>query len=109
MRSERSGDDDAATALAGMDEDHLLCRDLGHAWRPHQAQWVPQRRQFVETLRCTRCKGERARLLGEHGELLANRYTYADGYLMHGLGRLTGDGRNMLRLAGLEILIRRTS
>lgn len=83
-----------------------MCRDFGHTWRPYTAEWVPQRRHYVETLTCTRCRTMRSRLLDEYGALLANHYTYADGYLIHGMGRLSGDDRNHLRLAGLQAVMR---
>lgn len=85
-------------AIAGMPDTHLLCRDFGHSWRPWDAQWIPQRRQYVEST-------VRKRLLDEYGAQLAQSYTYADGYLVHGLGRLTGDDRNSLRLAGLRAVM----
>ena len=93
-------------AIAGMPDTHLLCRDFGHSWRPWDAQWVPQRRQYLEALLCSRCQTVRRRLLDEYGAQLGQSYTYADGYLVHGVGRLTGDDRNSLRLAGLRAVMR---
>lgn len=98
----------AADALAAMPDEHLLCRDFGHSWRPWTAEWIPQRRQYVEALVCARCQCVRRRLLDEYGALLGNAYTYPEGYLVHGVGRLTGDDRNDLRLAGLQAVIRAT-
>jgi hypothetical protein len=95
-------------AIAGMPDTHLLCRDFGHSWRPYTAQWIPQRRQYLEALVCARCTTIRKRLLDEYGAQLANSYTYSDGYLVHGIGRLTGDDRNSLRLAGLQAVMRAT-
>jgi hypothetical protein len=92
-------------AIAGMPDTHLLCRDFGHSWRPWTAEWIPQRRQYLEALVCQRCQCLRKRLLDEYGAQLAQSYTYADGYLVHGLGRLTGDDRNSLRLAGLRAVM----
>jgi len=91
-----------------MPDTHLLCRDFGHSWRPWTAQWVPQRRQYVEALVCVRCECVRKRLLDEYGAMLGNSYDYPDGYLVHGVGRLTGDDRNDLRLAGLQAVMRAT-
>jgi hypothetical protein len=54
---------------------------------------------------CGRCHTERVRLIGPRGELLANRYVYADGYLVKGMGRLTGTDRDALRLAALQTLL----
>lgn len=57
---------------------------------------------------CTRCETVRRRLLDGNGGLLANGYTYPEGYLVQGVGRLTGDDRNGLRLAGLQVVMRAT-
>lgn len=95
----------AAAALAGMVDEYLLCRDFGHSWRPWGAEWIPQRRHYAEALVCSRCKAVRRRLLDEYGSLLGNSYTYPEGYLVHGVGRLTGDDRNDLRLASLRALL----
>lgn len=99
---------DVDFAIGGMTDSQLLCRDFGHSWRPYTAEWIPQHRHYVETLACQRCKTLRSRLLDEYGALLVNRYTYADGYLIEGVGRLTGDDRNHLRLAGLQAVMRAT-
>jgi hypothetical protein len=99
------GSHPAVAALAAMADEHLICRDFGHSWRPWSAEWIPQRRQYAEALVCTRCNSVRQRLLDEFGALLGNSYTYAEGYLVHGIGRLTGDDRNDLRLASLRALL----
>lgn len=99
----------AVAALGAMADEHLLCRDFGHSWRPWAAEWVPQRRQYAEALVCARCRSVRHRLLDEFGALLGNSYTYAEGYLVHGLGRLTGDDRNDLRLASLRAVMQATA
>lgn len=93
-------------AISAMNDDQLLCRDFGHSWRAWTAEWIPQRRQYLEALQCARCQTVRRRLLDEFGAQLANSYTYSDGYLVHGIGRLTGDDRNDLRLAGLQVVMR---
>lgn len=99
----------AADAIGALSDAHLLCRDFGHTWKPWTAEWIPQRRQYVESLVCTRCTTVRRRLLDEYGAMLGNSYTYADGYQVHGVGRLSGDDRNDLRLAGLQAVMRATS
>lgn len=93
------------SAINGMSDEDLLCRDFGHSWRPFTARYIPQRRQYAETLMCGRCRTERVRLIGPRGELLANRYVYAEGYLVKGMGRLTGTDRDALRLAALQTLL----
>jgi hypothetical protein len=91
-----------------MTDDDIMCRDFGHSWRPYTAEWLGQRRQYLETLACTRCGSARRRLLDEYGALMGNSYAYRDGYLVHGIGRLTGDDRDAVRLAGLQAVMRAT-
>lgn len=98
-----------AEALSAMPDSHLLCRDFGHGWRPWSAEWIPQRRQYAEHLVCTRCQTVRTRLLDEWGAQLGQGYTYPEGYLVKGLGRLTGDDRNAVRLAGLRAVMNTTT
>src|SRR4051812_32302691 len=88
-----------------MNEDHLLCRDFGHSWRPYLARYIPQRKQYEERLKCQRCTTERVRLLSHTGSQLANHYVYPDGYTMTGYGRLTGTDRDAVRLASLQTVL----
>jgi hypothetical protein len=93
------------TALHGMKDDHLLCRDFGHSWRPFQARYIPQRRQYEERLKCSRCGTVRVRLLTSTGGQLGNAYVYPDGYALQGFGRLTGTDRDAVRLASLQTVL----
>jgi len=92
-------------ALGDLDDSSLQCRDFGHSWRPFDARWLPSRRQYDERLQCGRCKTLRVRLLDSRGAQLAAHYVYPDGYLVKGLGRLTGTDRDALRLAGVQLLL----
>jgi len=92
-------------AIADLDDASLQCRDFGHSWRPFDARWIPSRRQYDERLQCGRCKTLRVRLLDSRGGQLAAHYVYPDGYLVKGLGRLTGTDRDALRLAGVQLLL----
>lgn len=105
-----SDDDDANpvdvdAAIAAMRQTHLQCRDFGHSWRPMAVERIPQRRQWLQALRCVRCRTVRQRLLDEYGHQLSAQYIYAKGYVVNGLGRLTGEDRDHLRLASLMALI----
>ena len=93
------------TALSTMSDDHLLCRDFGHMWRPFQARYIPQRKQYEERLLCQRCKTVRVRLLTNTGAQLGNAYVYPDGYTMSGYGRLSGTDRDAVRLASLQTVL----
>jgi hypothetical protein len=93
---------DLHTALGAMRLEHLQCRDFGHAWRPYAAQWLTTERCYESRLRCSRCRTQRVRLIGQNGALVSSHYEYADNYLVKGLGRLDTSDRNELRLASLQ-------
>jgi len=88
-----------------MNDDHLMCRDFGHMWRPFQARYIPQRKHYEERLRCERCLTVRVRLLTNTGAQLSNHYVYPDGYTMTGYGRMTGTDRDAVRLASLQTVL----
>lgn len=98
---------DLDKAIETMPETHLHCRDYGHAWRPFTARYVPAERAYEQSLRCSRCKAQRHRLLDSHGSVIRSGYDYPDGYLVQGLGRLTGDDRGLVRLASIRADIER--
>ena len=96
---------DLDAAIEAMRDSHMQCRDFGHSWRPRAVESVPQRRQWLQQLRCSRCGTVRQRLIDEYGAQLGGGYVYPDGYLTKGLGRLTGTDRDHLRLASLMALL----
>ena len=80
-------------------EDYLLCRDLGHLWRPSRAHFVPADNVIERTMRCGRCKTERTQELSPTGHILSGRYDYAEDYLApKGQGRLGTAARDSIRL-----------
>ena len=93
---------DLDAAIGSMPDSHLHCRDYGHSWRAFTAAWNAKERAYDQTLRCTRCRALRSRLLDSHGNVLNTNYTYPDSYLVRGMGRLTGDDRGMVRLASVR-------
>ena len=92
---------DLDAAIDGMPESHILCRDYGHSWRPHTVSELAKGAGYEQTLKCQRCRTMRRRVLDRYGTQLTNNYVYADGYLVAGLGRLTGADRDHLRLASV--------
>ena len=78
---------------------HLLCRDMGHAWRPRSAVWSQRERAYEVVRRCSRCHTERIMLLSDRGGVLESWYRYAEGYLVKGVGRIVGEQRDAVRLA----------
>ena len=85
---------------AGLDQSHLLCRELGHLWSPWTAG-LTDGGGYVRILRCPRCLTERHQVLDGRAHVVSNVYRYPDGYQHKGLGRIVGEGRDMLRLESI--------
>jgi hypothetical protein len=85
-------------AVAAMDLDFIVCRDLGHPWRKHNARLIPRDNCYEQTFICPRCGTERVRFLSLSGAILDSHYQYAEGYEVKGIGRLTGSDRDRIRL-----------
>lgn len=84
----------------------IMCRDMGHTWRPYRASWNPQERGYDRVLRCGRCKTERKQLISESGLIERGSYDYPDGYSAPaGTGHIDGNGRGALRLESTLRLI----
>lgn len=79
----------------------LECRVDGHMWRPARATHHTTYRYYYVVQRCPRCLCERHTEMTERGTITARWITYADGYLCKGMGRIVGDGRDILRLSAL--------
>jgi hypothetical protein len=73
---------------------HIRCRELGHAW-----DWQPNKHDVVKmgarvvglyrVLTCLRCGSDRTETLSlETGERSHTKYSYADGYVAKGEGRV---------------------
>ncbi len=96
--SKRPADFNVSNAVHEMPSSYLQCRDFGHSWRPYTATWIPDEKCYEVQLRCNRCRTIRVRDIGQTGALVGNKYKYADGYLVTGMGRLEGTERDMMRL-----------
>jgi hypothetical protein len=100
------GDSDVARWANSLPEEFLLCRDLGHTWRPASARWAPDLNAYERTMRCGRCRAERSQVLSAGGLILSGHYHYENGYTApSGTGSLGSDGRGTLRLASIYRLI----
>lgn len=97
----------------GLRQQFLLCRTYGHSFAPFTVQvanTVGRRSVYYEqVLRC-KCRTKRRLLLSRTGAVISSSYDYteAPGYLMHGLGRVVGEGRDVLRLESVTRLIERS-
>ncbi len=87
-----------------MSTDFVQCRDWGHSWEPYTAR-PAEHGCFASVLRCKRCKNVRTRIIGPRGQVISSGYDYPDGYLVQGMGRLTGTDRDMLRLSSIMRLM----
>jgi hypothetical protein len=109
-RSHIYGDGDVARWSASLPEEFLLCRDLGHTWRPASARWVPDLNAYERSMRCGRCRAERTQTLSPGGLILSGSYHYETGYTAPaGTGALGQDGRGALRLESIARLIGKDS
>jgi hypothetical protein len=88
-------------ALKNMGETFRHCRRYGHHWRPLTAYRLARGRGWEETVRCPDCETTRFSQLDKDGDVVRNNYHYAEGYLIDGLGRLTGADRGQLRLVSI--------
>lgn len=87
-----------------LDDRYLLCRDIGHTWRPFRAGL--EESSYWRVMRCARCKTERSQTLSMSGEIVSGHYDYPDGYLTpKGFGPLYGHHRAHLRLESVLRLI----
>lgn len=98
---ERARRNEVKEAIAGMGEVYRHCRDYGHVWRPVTAYRLARGKGWEETIQCTGCQTKRLRQLDRDGDVVVNRYRYEEGYLIAGLGRLTGADRGTLRIASI--------
>lgn len=80
------------------------CRIWGHNHRPYTATWRGKYAIDI-TQRCIRCRSRRRQTMDSR----TGKATpwapagYAEGYLLpKGTGRVSGDGRNVLRLAAIR-------
>lgn len=93
---------DVQAFAAELPASFLQCRELGHLWRPYRAGLHPDG-GYERVLRCGRCRTRREQSLSVMGMVLTNKYVYPDGYQTeHGLGRIVGEGRGMLRLESIK-------
>jgi len=84
----------------------IMCRDMGHTWRPFRARFNPEENGYDRVLRCGRCKTERTQTISMSGLILSGGYSYPEGYQApKGTGRIDGNGRGALRLESTLRLI----
>ena len=83
-------------------EEHLVCRDLLHAWQPSNAARLPGG-GFVRIMLCMRCSTTKKQYLDEYGYLKRTEFFYPAGYLRpKNAGRLTRADRAKLRVRNVD-------
>lgn len=94
--------DVARVAQSQWTDGQIQCRDMGHHWAPMDAMHVARLRFYRVSHGCGRCGIVRVRELSERGHVFATTYTYPDGYLVQGLGRIAGDAKDAIRVAAIK-------
>lgn len=89
---------EVADFAADLSDRFLECRDTGHIWKRLSARWYPHLGEYRRVHRCRGCRSERTQRLSDKGAVLSTTIDYTEGYLATGLGRIVGDGRDLLRL-----------
>jgi hypothetical protein len=88
----------------GLSDNFLLCRDIGHSWRPFRAAIGVD--GYERVMRCQRCRTERSQWLSLAGHVQASSYNYPEGYQApKGTGYLASEQRDGLRLESVLRLI----
>ena len=90
---------DIREAIKNMDPVHTHCRDYGHSWGPFRGGRVPG--GWERQLRCSRCHTVRKQFIARSGHIDNNRYVHPEGYKVQGLGAITGEDREKVRVASI--------
>lgn len=80
----------------------LACRDLGHAFAPHDVKVSRKLGQIHRILLCRNCGTLRTQILTLDGYRVRSKYEYPDGYLLHGVGHLSVDDRAAIRVMSTQ-------
>lgn len=95
---------DVDVIITNMRRAFMECRDWGHSWRAYAVS--AEKLIYLETLRCSRCYSRRHRgILKSNGVLLKTYYSYAEGYLVPGWGRMSKGDKGKLRIAVISAMI----
>lgn len=90
----------------------LMCRTYGHGFNPYVVNIVELEGStgtyYEQILRC-KCRVRRVLLMNDRGAVLRSHYDYshAPGYLAQSIGRIVGEGRDVLRLEAVTRIIQK--
>lgn len=95
-----------AKQARSLSDEHLTCRAGNHAWAASYAERV--RGGYNRTEKCRNdCGCERYQELDRWGLVIKSNIRYPKGYLLKGIGRLTGMAKGAVRVEAIERVIRR--
>jgi hypothetical protein len=101
----RQVDEPPPTTIEDIADQFLACRDFGHAWRPHDVKIDRRQHEIHRIFYCLHeCGTQRTQVLSSDGYIVRNFYTYPDGYVLQGLGRLNASDRARIRVMGTSYL-----
>lgn len=86
-------------SIEDIPEEFLLCRDLGHAWAPHDVKISRKYGEIHRVLQCRSCPTQRTQILEMDGSIKRSRYEYPEGYVLSGVGHLSIADRASIRVA----------
>lgn len=96
-----ASDDKPLPTVDDIQDQFLECRDYGHAWRAQDVKISRKQREIHRVFGCLhKCGTERTQVLSVDGHILRSFYTYPDGYVLPGIGRLSIDDRARIRVIG---------
>lgn len=83
----------ARRRLVDVDDNYLACRELRHPWEWRGDLSIIKRGSRIvgweRVLICPRCDTQRAESIEADGRKSPGRYTYPEGYQLHGIERPT--------------------
>lgn len=93
-----------------LSEAFLHCRDYGHQWRMANAERHGRGSRVIRTrtMYCPSCKYNKYQTFDSRGIMVEEKVDYPEGYLIKGLGRITGDTKGLIRIESIDRLIEKT-
>lgn len=86
--------------VTNLKSEFLSCRDTGHVWNLYRIKKI--RGGFDRGHFCKSCKTNRKQFISNTGQILSTTYDYDTGYQMVGIGRITSDGKAVMRMESLD-------
>ncbi|GAA5083876.1 hypothetical protein HNP84_009991 [Thermocatellispora tengchongensis] len=96
--------EDVARFAERLPDGYLMCRTWAHAWDQARSTVRRSDGRVSWTVECSTCGTVRTRVMTTGGEIVANRYTYPEGYQSDGIGRIGQSGLALIRMESLRRL-----